>query len=157
MKNKIVLFDIDYTIFDTDKFKESGLKSYGGYEEDEDALEKLSRIADLGIFSQGEDSFQRNKLNNTKLKRFFDDESIHIHVDKAQIIKEVLEKYKNRKIFLVDDKLDILAKVKTIDPGVFTVWIKRGIYAMNADLKVNFNPDKTISNLLDLLPMVSAF
>ena len=58
MKNKVVLLDIDYTLFDTKTFKESSLKKYALYDEISAVLKDLANVAELGIFSKGEDTFQ---------------------------------------------------------------------------------------------------
>ena len=49
-KQKFVLFDIDFTLFDTQTFKDSKLTKYTSYGEVISVLENLSKISELGIF-----------------------------------------------------------------------------------------------------------
>src|ERR1700689_525668 len=91
----IILFDIDNTLFNTLRLKDSNLTVFESYKEVNDTLEKLSRIATLGILSQGEVAFQKKKLNETKIAQYFFEEHTHIVQFKIDVMKEVFEKYKN--------------------------------------------------------------
>jgi len=61
-KKPAILFDIDYTLFDTDFFKESKLLKHKIYDEVIGVLESLAEATTLGIFSKGETEFQKTKL-----------------------------------------------------------------------------------------------
>ncbi len=155
MKNKkIVLFDIDYTIFDTDHFKKSKLKYHKIYPEVREALKRLSRIAVLGIFSEGELDFQSKKLIDTGIYDFFDKKNTHIVLSKLTDLKTVLTKYQDRKIFFVDDKLEILYETKKMLPNIFVVWMKRGIYAISQKEIIDFKPDAEVTDLRELINIV---
>ena len=108
----VILFDIDYTLFDTRKFKDSKLREYGIYDEIMEALTQLSSLVNLGIFSKGESEFQKTKLEKTGMIKFFKENNIHIFDDKDANLISVLEKYKTSRIFLVDDKLPLLYSAK---------------------------------------------
>jgi FMN phosphatase YigB (HAD superfamily) len=155
-KNKFILFDIDYTLFDTKVFKESALQKYSIYEEVETELARLKDIAVLGIFSKGESEFQKTKLKKTGLLKFFAENNIHIFVDKDANLTEILKKYKNSKLFLVDDKLEILFLAKKCMPEITTVWVKRGPFALDKKPIEDFTPDATIDNLSNLFNIVSS-
>ena len=156
MQNKpVVLFDIDYTLFDTQKFKESQLQDFSIYQEVEEVLTKLKDIANLGIFSKGGNGFQRTKLENTGMIKFFEENRIHIFDDKDSNLMGVLGKYKNSKLFLVDDKLGILYSAKKLMPEITAIWVKRGPYAKTQEPIENFVPDATIGNLSNLFNLVS--
>ncbi len=150
---KIVFFDIDYTLFDTATFKESGLTNHVLYKEVVEVLEQLSKVATLGIFSEGDTVFQHNKILQTNLQRFFSKENMFINSKKEDILKKLVE-YSNFKLFLVDDKLSILAKVKAIIPTAVVIWVKRGPFAKNQEPIAGFNPDNIISDLKDLVSIV---
>lgn len=153
---KIILFDIDHTLFDTDSFFESQLTKFTLYEEVYASLEKLSKIASFGVFSQGEIAFQRRKLQETNIKKYFQEEYIHIGEDKIEMIKSILRRYRDKgKIFLVEDRLPFLPLVKQYEPSIFTVWMKRGFFALSQEPIANFTPDATIDNLRDLVPLIS--
>ena len=154
-KNKpVVLFDIDYTLFDTANFKESGLLDHQIYKEVIEVLENLKDIAILGIFSEGDLDFQNQKLIKTDIKKYFNEIHTHIVVNKVNEIKRVFEKYKDSKIFLIDDKLSILSELKNFMPLVFGIWIKRGWFADNQKPIEGFEPDATVDNLQEIVKII---
>lgn len=155
-KKPIVLFDIDYTLFDTRKFKDSKLQDYNVYGEVMSVLDKLSGFADLGIFSKGEMEFQKTKLKKTGMIRFFQEHNVHIFDDKDMNVVNVLEKYKDSRLFLVDDKLGTLYSAKKHTPEVFTIWVKRGPYAQNQKEIVGFKPDAQVENLRDVVAIINS-
>lgn len=157
MNNKpVILFDIDYTLFDTDFFKESKLSEHKIYEEVIGVLENLKKIAVLGIFSKGETQFQKTKLEKTGMAKFFKEENVHIFDDKEINLTQVLGRYKNSKIFLVDDKLGILYAAKMYLKQVFTIWVKRGFYAENQKKILGFSPDAEVENLSEVVRIVKS-
>ncbi len=157
MKNKpIVLFDIDYTIFDTDYFKKSSLTKHRIFEEVKDVLDRLGKVAILGIFSEGDLEFQRKKLKETAIYDYFEKDNTHIVLSKLADLRKVLARYKNRKTFFVDDKLSILFEAKKIFPEVVTIWVRRGIYALNQKEISGFKPDAIVENLQELVTIVSS-
>ncbi len=150
----VVLFDIDYTLFDTHAFKNSQLKDYWIYEEVMDVLTKLSGFASLGIFSKGEVAFQKTKLEKTKVDKFFKEKDVHIFDDKDANIINILEKYRDSKLFLVDDKLGVLYSAKNYMPKVSTIWVKRGPFAENQEEIMGFRPDEEVANLSEVVKIV---
>lgn len=155
-KPVVVLMDIDYTLFDTDKFKKSGLKDYCLYSGDLEALETLAELADLGILSQEVPPIaQIRKLEETGIRRHFPDQRVHLHADKLSEMRRVFEAYGNRrKIVLVDDKLTVLDQAKRANPSVFTAWVKRGPYAQQQPEIEGFRPDKEVDDLAGLVPFI---
>ena len=153
---KIVLFDIDYTLFDTKAFKKSQLKKCIAYDEVHEVLTELKKIAILGIFSEGEINLQRTKLRKSNLQKYFKEEHVHIVPDKLAEIKRVLDGYKNKQIFFVDDKLTILRDANTVLPSIFAIWLKRGIYAMNQKKIANFKPNAVVANLREVVRIVKS-
>lgn len=214
-KPKIVLFDIDYTLFDVAKFREKIFKSIidvsgkkeqtdikenlekiyyesrkelgyfkmdaflkdvnkklksnislnilengmflnNLYEEAEDILRLISKDESIiiGIFSGGESGFQFKKIEH--IVNFFNKDHIHIIKYKHLNILNIIQKYKNLKIYLIDDMLDILYKAKKIDKDMTTVWIKRGRFAKNAKPIKGFKPDYEIKNLRNLPSIINS-
>lgn len=145
--NKVVLFDIDYTLFNTKIFKESDLEKYELYDEVIDMLTLLNGKVVLGIFSEGELDFQSTKLNRTDIQRHFLEENIHIVNSKDEKLKEVLEGYRDSKLIIVDDKLTVLHQAKILIPNIITIWVKRGIYAENQEDIPGFKADITVDDL----------
>lgn len=152
----IVLFDIDYTLFDTDHFKKTKLLKHKIYDEVIGVLDNLSKIATLGIFSEGNLDFQKEKLRKTDIKKYFDEINTHIVLDKLSEIKRVFIKYKNKKLFLVDDKLSVLYKVWKILPTASTIWVKRGIFAKEQKEIPGFRPTSEILNLKDVVKIIQS-
>ena len=152
----VVLFDIDYTLFDTAFFKESGLLKHKIYGEVMQVLDGLNEVATLGIFSKGESEFQKTKLKKTGMAKFFKKENIHIFDDKDINLIEVIDKYKDYKIFLVDDKLGILYSAKKHMPQVIAIWVKRGPYAQNQTEIIGFKPDAIVDNLSEVVKIVKS-
>ncbi len=152
----IVLFDIDYTLFDTASFKESKLLSHKIYQEVAEVLSNLSKIATLGIFSKGETEFQKTKLKKTGMIKFFKENNIHIFADKDVNLINVLKKYASTKLFLVDDKLEILYSAKKHMSGIVTIWVKRGPFAENQKEIFGFKPDAQVENLSEVVRIVKS-
>lgn len=151
---KIVLFDIDHTLFDTQLFWDSELKEYKLHLEVMGVLEKLSQICELGIFSEGEDKLQKKKLTETKIVNWFEKKHMHIIRNKEESIQVIFKHYKNVTVFLIDDKLSVLYAVKTHAPKIFTIWLKRGFFAKSQESIGDFKPDATIYNLKEIIPII---
>ena len=151
----VVLFDIDFTLFDTASFKQSGLSRHKIYEEVIGVLENLKNIAILGIFSEGDLDFQNQKLIKTDIKKYFEELHTHIVLNKLDEIKKVFEKYRGNRIFLVDDKLTILNDLKKFMPSVFGIWVKRGWYADNQKEIQGFKPDAEVDTLQEIVKIIS--
>src|SRR5687768_10060466 len=123
--NKIVLLDIDDTMFNTALHKAT--ETFKMYEEVHDALEELAQVASLGIFSQGEIAFQLKKLKETNIHNYFEEEHMHIVKDKLETIRTLLAKYKDKgNIYIVEDRLDVLQMAKQCGANIYTILMKRG-------------------------------
>lgn len=155
-KPVVVLFDVDYTFFNTGRFRETNLGKYELYEGEAENLEELAQIADLGIFSQEAPNIsQMRKLEETGVRKLFPDHRIHLYADKLSEIRGVFEKYKGRKkIVLVDDKLSVLMEAKRVNPDIVAIWINRGPYAQAQPAIEGFTPDHQVQGLTELAPLV---
>lgn len=153
-KKPIIFFDIDYTLFDVAAFKKSNLKDFRLYEETKDILKKLHKWAVLGIFSEGEDNFQKAKLERTGIKKYFLKDNVYVFMGKHNYIENILNQYRGNKIFFVEDKLPILYEVKKKMSEVFGIWVKRGWYAENQKPIPGFKPDAEILSLKEVIEIV---
>lgn len=153
--DKVVLFDIDYTLFNTAVFKETNLSDFSLYEEVLDTISELQNIARLGIFSEGDLIFQETKLHKTAIHGRFLKSHMHIVANKEEVLADVLNKYRGEKLFLVDDKLQVLRLAKEQMPAVFTIWIKRGPFAESEQNSEGFVPDATINTLREVVEIVA--
>lgn len=152
---KIVLFDIDNTLFNTLRFKQTDLQLFSLYEDTLETLDALKDIADLGIFSEGEIAFQKKKLRETNIEHYFLQEHTHIFEKKLDAIETLIKKYKeNNHVYLIDDKLAILPEVKKACPSVFTIWMKRGEYALTQPPIAGYTPDATIESLQEAVSLI---
>jgi hypothetical protein len=154
-EKKIILFDIDYTVFNMKLFGDTKLQKYEAYEEVHEVLDELKNVADLGIFSQGEVAFQQKKLMETNIEIYFLQKHVHIVLDKAEEMERVMKKYLGKgKLFFVDDRLPMLQLAKQHHPEVVTIWIKRGRYAEKQEPIPGYTPDATVMNLRKIIPVV---
>lgn len=150
----VVLFDIDDTIFNTALFIQSGLSENKAYEEVRQVLEILNTFATLGIFSKGEVQFQKSKLERTDLVNFFEEKDVHIFDDKNINLIQTIEKYKDSRVFLVDDRLEVLFSAKKNAGRIFAIWLKRGRYAQSQKPIPGFAPDAEVANLSEVVKIV---
>lgn len=137
---------IEEAILAADNFKD------GLYKESLGVVEKLSKIGTVGIFSRGFDSFQKRKIR--ALKHLLDEEHIYIIVDKKKSLPEILKKYKNFKLYLVDDALDVLYAAWRLEKDTVTIWVKRGQFAKQQKEIEGFKPTGIITNLEQAVAIV---
>ena len=154
LTEKVVLFDIDYTLFNTKTFKDSELTEFILYDEVVETLETLGATVRLGIFSEGDLDFQKTKLVKTMIDARFPLEDTHIVESKKATVGDVIARYNKQKLILVDDKLEVLAQAKQISPNVFTIWVKRGPFALST--LSDFKPDKTVETLSEVIGIITA-
>lgn len=213
----IVLFDIDYTLFNRDKFLESLFDSVGElfeiekkmmreigeiayretvaevdhfspkefslkiatalgkisllpkieeivtakynrpeslYEETLETITEVAKVADVGIFSRGHKQFQGNKI--MKFKHLLHADHIYMDIDKLKILPEIIAKYKQAKLYLIDDLLDVLHLAKKLKEDIVTIWVKRGMYAENQKDIPGFSPDAEVENLSEVARIVKS-
>jgi FMN phosphatase YigB (HAD superfamily) len=216
-KQKVVLFDIDYTLFNTDLFREKVYPAiakkinYGNvdefyrlardlekilrekqghfspeafiaelkskipglvstheletiitddsvyseslFEASEDVLEALGKAGiTIGILSTGNTEFQHRKIKH--LIHNFSEDHIHIFVDKLLEIKNVLEKYRNYQVYIIDDLPTILTEAKRQNNSVTTIWVDRRKKFEGSDIIDEFKPDHTISDIAQVSGIV---
>ncbi len=155
LKRKIVLFDIDDTLFNTAKFKETNLTNFTLFDEVIPTLSALKDIAELGIFSEGGHELQNSKLANTNISNYFSKDHIYIVKSKNDLVRDIFKKYnRGEKVFIIDDRLIVLQTIKQIEPSIFTIWLKQGRYAKTQQLIDNFIPDARVKNLLEIIPYI---
>lgn len=218
--NKIVLFDIDYTLFDIDKFRKKIFRAIiiikkiknidtdnledklreiyfvsrekSGYFDPKIFIEDIIREFDIkstpailekeifkeniflgnlyneakkvvqilsknkllriGIFSGGNKDFQMRKIK--EIKNLFHKEHMHIFTFKEKELFRVLLKYKKYRLYLVDDRLDILSLAKNLEENIIAIWIRRGRFAERQQSIANFVPDATIDNLTEVIKLL---
>jgi len=115
---------------------------------DVDVLKPLSKIAKIGIFSKGDSKFQQEKL--VSIRTFLNEENVNIFTNKIDKINQVLNKYRNFKIYLIDNDMVVLSQAKEFNGSIFTIQILR----VENQLK-NDRIDKTIDNLYQLEKIIN--
>jgi len=126
------------------------------YKETVGVLEEISKIATVGIFSKGDERFQKEKIKS--ISRFFSEGHINITLDKYKKLPEIIKKYKDGTLIIVDDILKVLYTAKKLNEDIYTVWIKREVnyesYLFNQEPIKGFMPDVTMPNLRKLIPLI---
>jgi hypothetical protein len=117
------------------------------------AVSTVRRMGDIIIFSQGNRKFQNKKL--FKIKKYL--KKIHIFNNKLKNLKKIINIYKNKKIFIIDDWPLILKTAKKIDKNIITIQMYREKKARKYP-SYNFIPDikvKSLKNLYKILKLYS--
>jgi len=113
----------------------------------ENFLKEIQKKTVIGIFSKGEINFQKKKIE--KFSSLINPQNIYIFEDKILKINEVLEKYKDHKIYIVDDDQKVLENFKQVDNLVFTILVKR------ESAKISDKIDAVIGNVLRITPLLA--
>lgn len=116
------------------------------------ALLVLEKLAELGIFSQGDLLLQKAKIE--EIKHLFALDNVHIVENKIDVFKKIFSMYSGYKIFFIDDSLPILFEVKKLYKDIFAIWIKRGRWAEKQKDIPGFRPDAIILNLTEAEELV---
>jgi FMN phosphatase YigB (HAD superfamily) len=121
------------------------------------ALEAVAYTKQFGqpvILSDGDVVFQPHKIWRSGLHDAFDG-AVLIYIHKELELEDVERRYKADHYVLVDDKVRILAAVKSVwGARVTTVFPRQGHYALDEKLVASFPaPDVTIGQIGDLLDL----
>ncbi|MEO8717449.1 MAG: HAD family hydrolase [Burkholderiales bacterium] len=120
-----------------------------------DALEVLAHLRHWGltvILTDGDVVFQPRKLQRSGLWQAVEGRVL-IYVHKEQRVADLEQRFPARHYVLVDDKLRILAAMKTLlGERLTTVFPRQGHYALDPQILSAFPPaDLTIERIGDLL------
>lgn len=120
------------------------------YPEVEKVLELLSKNqkVTLGILSTGDTRHQLQKISS--VQHFFRDSNINVFTDKIAVMGEVLKKYQTSQIVIVDDRREILKRVKLLNPSAKVFLMCRGELAKDAG-----GLDGIFTNLHDILSIIN--
>lgn len=113
-------------------------------------LEVFSHKEDLilGILSTGDVRHQREKIS--QILHFFNEGDINIFSDKIAVLEGVLKKYHDFGIVVVDDRMEVLKRIKLINPLAKAVLICRGEIT-----KEQNNFDGIFTELRDILSLIN--
>jgi FMN phosphatase YigB (HAD superfamily) len=119
------------------------------------AIEVLARLGQLGrtvILSDGDVVFQPRKIQRSGLWDAVDGRVL-VYIHKEKMLDKVIERYPARHYVMVDDKLRILAAMKTIlGDRLTTVFPRQGHYALDSHNAVLYPAaDITVERIGDLI------
>lgn len=122
------------------------------YEEAEAVLRELSKDNNysIGIFSAGPPEFQKAKIKF--LDQYFNQEHKHIFLLKKDAIVSVLQKYKDTKLYVLDDILSVLSQLKEANPSICTIWVKKRKPVTKE--KSKYKADYEITDLREIIDIV---
>ena len=117
-----------------------------------EALRQARRWAPTVILSDGDAVFQPRKVERAGLWRAVDDRVL-IFIHKESELADVERLYPARHYVLIDDKLRILAAVKSIwNARVTTVFLRQGHYARDAEALARYpSADVTLERIGDFM------
>lgn len=113
----------------------------------------VKRDIPIIIFSTGEKKFQLQKI--TAVKEMLHEDRVHIFTNKLLQLKDVLTKYKDYQIYIVDDLPTILKEAKLFDNDITTIWINRDPSVSEKDFVDNFSADNVIENLREIVTIIN--
>lgn len=94
------------------------------YEGAAEAVRNLTNYGKVIVFSQGEELLQSAKVRALIVGEILTSDDIFIHTDKLSQIVTILEKYKDRRVFVFDDHKYYLAEFQKHNAQVITVLIE---------------------------------
>jgi FMN phosphatase YigB (HAD superfamily) len=122
------------------------------------AMEVLGRLAERGavaILSDGDVAFQPRKVERSGLWKAVEGRVL-IYVHKEEMLDDVEERYPAKRYVMVDDKVWILAAMKSVwGDRLRTVFVRQGHYARDPRVPgTQPAPDMTVDSIGDLLDRV---
>ncbi len=124
-----------------------------------DAVDYVQQSGPAVILSDGDVVFQPHKVRRSGLFEEFEGRVL-IYIHKEQELADIEKRFPAEHYVLIDDKLRILAAIKTIwQSRVSTVFVKQGHYATDPAILKHYPPaDITIDRIGDLVNCdISAF
>ncbi len=116
-----------------------------------DAITRLQRLGPTVILSDGDVVFQPRKVASSGLWQAVDGRVL-IYIHKEQMLDDVERRFTAKHYVMVDDKLRILAAMKSSwGPRLTTVFVRQGHYASDPAILAAYPPaDATIDGIAEL-------
>jgi FMN phosphatase YigB (HAD superfamily) len=123
-----------------------------------DVIDRLRRRAPVVILSDGDAVFQPYKVERCGLWTAVSGEVL-IYVHKEQMLGDVARRFPARHYMMVDDKLRILAAIKSVwGERVTTVFVRQGHYAMDRNVLDAYPAaDFNIERVADVIDVAESF
>lgn len=113
-----------------------------------DVIEKLKALHDqniLALFTEGDETYQQVKIQQSYLAQLFD--FIYIYYRKIQHLDEIVTFFEGKEIWFIDNHLRHLQGAVQRQPQIKTVWVNRE----HLEPDMSFTPNLTITNLDQLV------
>jgi FMN phosphatase YigB (HAD superfamily) len=117
-----------------------------------DVIEHFGRFGPTVILSDGDVVFQPHKIQRSGLWKAVDGRVL-IYVHKERMLDDVEQRYPARHYVMIDDKLRILAAMKTVwGSRLTTIFPRQGHYALDPDSVARYPAaDRAVDRIGDLV------
>lgn len=123
------------------------------YEEVEEVINTLlGNEIEVGILSTGNEEHQRQKV--ATLASLLSQEHIHIFIDKIKELEHIITKYKDYRIFILDDLPEVLEAAKRVNPSVIAIQVNKQKKYDITDKHDTIKPDFSVKNLREIVPII---
>jgi len=117
-----------------------------------EVVEYLKTIGKVVIFTEGDSVYQKRKIEQSGLGAIADEVVLYEH--KLEHIGELIKKYEEYIIVIIEDRADTLIKIKKQFPEIFAIEVCQGHYAtINHGFHQEF--DLTVTTISELLKIKS--
>jgi FMN phosphatase YigB (HAD superfamily) len=122
-----------------------------------DLVRALAERGPVAILSDGDVVFQPRKVERSGLWKAVDGRVL-IYIHKEQMLEDVEQRYPARRYVMVDDKVWILAAMKSVwGERLRTVFVRQGHYALDPRVSATQPaPDVTVDSIGELLHRIDA-
>ncbi len=124
------------------------------YPEVWDVLKKLKGKIPAGVFSAGDVDFQHRKLQLSGLSEYLVPAQVNIFERKVPSIPQLLSKYQNVDLTVVDDRVEALEAIKQQRLNILALWVHRGKYADKLPKTKEYAPNYEIRNLSEIFNVI---
>lgn len=114
------------------------------YKEVMEEIGKFAQLGEVGVLTQGFTKFQTAKF--ASIASHFHEEHIYIAEDKRAKMNSIFNKYKDYKVYYIDDLLMMLKHAKEVRRDVVTILMKRPNLKPQEE---TFKPDIEVFNLTE--------